>query len=53
MAIFRVTEASTPTDSPATTTAHRVKANTASASSAVSPSLPGIEKCLKTQKISM
>lgn len=53
MVIFRVTEASTSTDPPATSTAHRVKANTASATSAVSPTLRGTEKCLKTQTISM
>ncbi|XP_030277133.1 complement decay-accelerating factor isoform X2 [Sparus aurata] len=44
---------STPTppaqDSPATTTAHRVKANTASASSAVSPSLPGVRHSLPAE----
>ncbi|XP_036958001.1 complement decay-accelerating factor, GPI-anchored isoform X1 [Acanthopagrus latus] len=34
-------EASTSTDPPATSTAHRVKANTASATSAVSPTLRG------------
>ncbi len=50
MIIFRVTEASTATDSSGTPTTHRDKTITTSATPTVSPSVQGTEKCLKTSR---